>query len=864
MNYRKPKPQPDGAGRDKQAPDRRGAALSIAEAWPMLDPISNGEAEAYAGIWPTNFTKGLPHDAFGIVEPIAFRVFAEALAAQSPNDRVPMAAMSHDAMEEMVDGMISARLMAAATASRAAGGGGGGGAPPASAHHPEALKFDAPLGPADAGTGDPAGMSWQPSGATGPKKSYWPKGYLAELRDALASGTTLDGYEAVRPVVTFACTMPRKKSDAQGQPSEANELPEVRGWESPRAGHTYVLRGPDPSDVAMAPAPRLGKSELCAEIAEVYAMALLRDVAFDGSDSIGEGDGVSACNGFKARDVIEALRRLNWFNEVGNPVSSFPERLEEGEKLTPDEARRRYARFFDAGEMESGGDGPRPNLPPIRSSMAFRGSTPGAKAGPYISQFLLQGNTSRVGKVRYTATHGIIEYGAQRVCQKVDAHQICHDHMTHWDCWLDVQNGANFKGADLFGNAPRFITTPRDLVTFVHYDQLYQAYLNAGLLLLALGHAFDIGLPTGSNHPTRGSFATFGPGDVLSLVAGVASEALRAVRRQKFQVHLRARPEALAGILTLHGNGEGKRLGPKAESAAEAMLKELRKTTTIGGGASLLDAVARHNSDQNQTLKRRPAPGAEDGADGAAAADQPKIRLPHRDSAFAGMLADDASGNPGKNYLLPMAYPEGSPMHASYGAGHATVAGACVTVLKAFFEMFQDPRQEGPERNPLDPAYRPVPSGADLAASDRFWTPLTLWDAGMAQTFIGKGDALEPAKPEWQADKLTLQGELNKLASNISIGRNWAGVHYYSDYYDSLRLGERIAVGILREQLLTYPEPVTMRFNGYDGERIVISSTGGPEAKDATVTIFEKKGGRWSQTETAKWWVKNLPPQSLR
>src|SRR5438552_11946674 len=36
-------------------------------------------------------------------------------------------------------------------------------------------------------------------------------------------------------------------------------------------------------------------------------------------------------------------------------------------------------------------------------------------------------------------------------------------------------------------------------------------------------------------------------------------------------------------------------------------------------------------------------------------------------------------------YFLPIAFPEGSPTHPSYGSGHATVAGACVTVLKAFF-----------------------------------------------------------------------------------------------------------------------------------------------------------------------------------
>lgn len=36
------------------------------------------------------------------------------------------------------------------------------------------------------------------------------------------------------------------------------------------------------------------------------------------------------------------------------------------------------------------------------------------------------------------------------------------------------------------------------------------------------------------------------------------------------------------------------------------------------------------------------------------------------------------------SYLLPQAFPEGSPMHPSYGAGHATVAGACTTMLKVW------------------------------------------------------------------------------------------------------------------------------------------------------------------------------------
>ena len=44
-------------------------------------------------------------------------------------------------------------------------------------------------------------------------------------------------------------------------------------------------------------------------------------------------------------------------------------------------------------------------------------------------------------------------------------------------------------------------------------------------------------------------------------------------------------------------------------------------------------------------------------------------------------------------YLLPMAYPEGSPTHPAYPAGHAVSAGAGATTLKAFYdEAFVIPR----------------------------------------------------------------------------------------------------------------------------------------------------------------------------
>jgi hypothetical protein len=121
-------------------------------------------------------------------------------------------------------------------------------------------------------------------------------------------------------------------------------------------------------------------------------------------------------------------------------------------------------------------------------------------------------------------------------------------------------------------------------------------------------------------------------------------------------------------------------------------------------------------------------------------------------------------------YLLPMVFPEGSPTHPAYGAGHATVAGACVTVLKAFFdESFVIP-------NPVESS----PDGLSLV-------PYT-------------------------GAVLTAGGELNKLASNVATGRNLAGVHWRTDASESLKLGEEVAIRYLREERACFNET----FNGFN------------------------------------------------
>jgi len=158
---------------------------------------------------------------------------------------------------------------------------------------------------------------------------------------------------------------------------------------------------------------------------------------------------------------------------------------------------------------------------------------------------------------------------------------------------------------------------------------------------------------------------------------------------------------------------------------------------------------------------------------------------------------------------------EGSPMHPAYGAGHATVAGACVTILKAFFD----------HNYPLEI----VPVNEACAGVEHLIKHLghktDIHSANLAYVAAENGDKLKvvPVLDEnCKVTKLTVEGELNKLASNISIGRNWAGVHYFTDYYESLLMGEEIAIGILEEQKLMFNENFSMTIPKFNGETIRI------------------------------------------
>ena len=148
--------------------------------------------------------------------------------------------------------------------------------------------------------------------------------------------------------------------------------------------------------------------------------------------------------------------------------------------------------------------------------------------------------------------------------------------------------------------------------------------------------------------------------------------------------------------------------------------------------------------------------------------------------------------NGSATYLLSQAYPEASPLHPSWPSAHATVAGACITVIKALFDdtvlikSFVPPVKP----NPLDPTQL---------------IPLS-----------NEGENL-----------ITLASELDKLASNIANGRNFAGIHYRADADDGIALGEQVALNYLQDHAATLTEQT---FTGYeltklDGTRVRITAT---------------------------------------
>ena len=312
-------------------------------------------------------------------------------------------------------------------------------------------------------------------------------------------------------------------------------------------------------------------------------------------------------------------------------------------------------------------------------------------------------------------------YGANYVEQKLRTTVAGVDYMTTENAWLDVQNGQK-QAPDQFEPTRRYIINGRDIGQWVHMDVLFQAYFQACLILAKKPSADDpysggIGAPTTPTDPYLNSVTQTG----------------FATFGDPFKITL------VSEVAT------------RALKAAwfQKWYTHLRLRPEVYAGRVHFHMTKQRN-------------------------------YPLHADVLKSQAVKEVFGRNG-TYFLPMAFPEGSPLHPAYAAGHATVAGACITILKALFdEDFVIP-------NPVVP------------------------------TEDGSGHVSYTGEP------LTVEGELNKLAVNIAFGRHIAGVHWRADGTESLKLGEQVAIKLLQDTKLTFNENFAgFRFTKFDGTKVTI------------------------------------------
>tara|TARA_B110000046_G_scaffold183330_1_gene219229 strand:- start:327 stop:1994 length:1668 start_codon:yes stop_codon:yes gene_type:complete len=514
------------------------------------------------------------------------------------------------------------------------------------------------------------------------------EGQFYDDRTYYASGREYSPYMFSKTLVHDATTGFPLKDDVKkvvcaymkGSESVLNDVPRhpdaTRKLEGIASSQSFNLIGTDPSATKFNGVSPIDSVQTSFEMAEVYAMGLMRDIPFH---EIQNG----AVSAEDQATMSMVLGDLNTYSDkTTHPVDPFNK--------------------------------------DITGATLFRGAAQDELAGPYISQFLM---------LDYN-------YGNLEVEQKYLVEDDFGESTT-WAGWLAIQNGItgaqrNFqKEADGTTNKKRYVYTPRVLGSKVHNDPLYQFYYQAALIALGpIGaSAFD--------HPKTSAWTSGGGPDILSAVAGVALGALRTAWYHKWGVNMTVRPEVMAARIHL----------------------------------------AKTNETYLQTV-----PGLAD------------IRT-HAEK-MSNILEAIRSKNLDGTYLLPLMFSEGSPTHPSFPAGHATVSGACVTVLKAMLKTHD-------------------------GNNDKLGWPLQAVESR-------NGTELEDVA---DATGMTIVGELNKLASNVAIGRNVSGVHYRCDGDCGMVLGEQYAITYLTDKCKEYQESVTGLFRGFvlekfDGEVVRITSEG--------------------------------------
>ena len=372
----------------------------------------------------------------------------------------------------------------------------------------------------------------------------------------------------------------------------------------------------------------------------------------------------------------------------------------------------------------------------------FRGSYFGCDIGPHVSQFLLQN----------------FQFGNQPIEQLQRYPRENLDYLTDIETWRAVNNGdIDPTGTDII-EGTRHIITLRDAGQWVHIDLPFQSGLWAILILLGLGAEISNASPyVNGGITTSEAFGSLGDPD-LAIQSGLAAVyALKHAWFQKWCVHRRLRPEVYGQRLELFRRGD---LGnsPDRPFDDDQFNQLFREGAQVWRETKVLDRIFEYNKQQNLQSNR-----------------------------------GDLSGT----WLLPIAFPEGSPTHPAYPGGHSAFIAAAATIIKAFF------------------------------ADGEFPTP---------KIPIANGQRLE----DYVGPTLTIHGELNKLIANITLLRDGAGMHWRTDgtalgpnnSFDSSPaglktggnlLGENLAISMLRDVKRTYREVIgNFEFQGISGNKIEI------------------------------------------
>jgi hypothetical protein len=409
---------------------------------------------------------------------------------------------------------------------------------------------------------------------------------------------------------------------------------------------------------------------------------------------------------------------------------------------------------------------PHLTFPAFTPRNIFRGPTRGDRKGPYISQFLLLD----------------VPYGAQFLPAMIRTLRPGIDFMTNWDDWLAVQDGCDADQTNC-DPVPRLIRSGRDIAQYVHVDRDFNAFLNACLLMLYGREPLrrcearpGLGVPFAPCLPYVNPMAPM-PEEFPRTYDPKTGKSQNQIGQATFgEQHFKS---VLLGSLyrAFHAVWFQKwsvhrRLRPE-EFGGRVHLAKLYRDGEAAGKEYPVNPVL-----WDSALFKRVQPG--DPEKGYVYAHNRCLngnrRTPPRD------LLHRCSWD--GTYLLPMAFAEGSPLHPSYGSGHSTASGCMITILKAFFH--------------------------------NDWTfpnPVEANEDGTSVRLYNGPDACG----------LTVAGELDKLASNIGLGRDWGGVHWRSDHEEGMILGEQMAISILCDQRNLFNEYYefrirTLDFGPYEGK----------------------------------------------